>query len=110
MSIKKFALVAAALVSTASIASANNSFNVGSTLKDSSVLDLGLVRSEANGVVNVYDFGTGVQGALLGSEAVHAGANTDVRVDVTGSQATRAIAVLEINGQPVVTKDYMIIQ
>ena len=110
MSIKTIALAAATLAATASFASADNYFEIGTNLDNGSVLELGLVRSDADGIVNIYSYNAGVQGKLLGSEMVRAGANTDVRVNV-GSVTTRdVIAVLEVNGQAVISKDYDIVR
>jgi hypothetical protein len=107
MSIKMIALVAATVAATASIASADaNSFGYGETLDSSSSLDLGNVRAAAMGVVEIYDFRAGTQGALLGSTTVHAGANQDVRVNVGQKPLSDVLAVLKVNGEIVSVKDY----
>ena len=81
MSIKKIALIAATIAGTASIASADSYFQLNERLQSSSILDLGTVRSEAAGVVEIYNYSGGQVGALLGTEAVNMGANSDVRVN-----------------------------
>ena len=106
MSIKSIALIAATIVATASGASASNYFEYGRTLDAGDTLQLGTVRADAGGVVEVYDYHTGQAGALLGSEVLNAGVNTNVRID-TGLPANRdVIAVLKVDGEVVVSKVY----
>lgn len=62
--------------------------------------DLGLVRADADGVVEVYTFHAGRVGAFLGSKRVHAGANLRVRVNFRRT-GLDAVALLKINGQVV---------
>ncbi len=106
MSIKSIALVAATIAATASFASADSYFEFGENLESSSVLDLGLVRAEGAGVVEIYDFATGQVGELLGTETVNAGANTDVRVNVGSRPKQDVIAILKVDGQAVAQRDY----
>ena len=110
MSIKSIALVAATIASTASFASADNYFEFAETIESSSVLDLGLVRAEGAGVVEIYDFHKGELGQLLGTEMVNAGANTDVRVNVGVRPTEDIIAVLKVDGQAVAERDFDIIR
>ncbi|MEJ8562389.1 hypothetical protein QTO30_14915 [Yoonia sp. GPGPB17] len=110
MSIKSIALVAATIAATASVASADSYFEFGENLESKSTLDLGLVRAEGAGVVEIYDFATGEIGALLGTEAVNAGANADVRVNLGISPKQDVIAVLKVDGETVAQRDYDIIQ
>lgn len=110
MSITKFALIAATLVATASTATAGNYLAFGENRAAGTTLELGNVTSEANGVVHVYNYNGGKQGALLGSKAVNAGANSDVRIDVGNNKAFAVLAVLEVDGQAVSSKDYDIVR
>lgn len=109
MSIKKFALIAATLAATASTASANNYFENGTNRDSGTTFELGLVRADAAGVVSIYNYTNGVQGALLGTKEVHAGANTDVRINVGNNKAYAVLAVLEVSGQAVASEDYDIV-
>lgn len=110
MSIKMIALAAATVAATASIASADlSTFGYGERLEAKSSLDLGLVRSAGAGIVEIYDYRAGTQGALLGSTTVNAGANQDVRVNVGPKPLTDVLAVLKVNGQIVSMKDFDII-
>lgn len=106
MSIKTIALAAATVAATASVASADSYFAYGERLDSSSVLELGVVRAEADGVVEIYDFSRGEVGALLGSEMVNAGANADVRVNVGIRPTQDVIALLKIDGETVAERDY----
>ncbi|SMY06038.1 hypothetical protein [Flavimaricola marinus] len=109
MSIKMIALAAATVAATASIAQADvNYFAFGETLEASSNLDLGTIRAAGEGVVEVYDFRGGEQGALLGSTVVHAGANQDVRVNVGNTPLAEVLAVITVDGQTVAAKDYQV--
>lgn len=105
MSIKTLAL-AAAVAATGSIASADNYFEFGETLDRSSVLDLGLVRAESAGVVEIYDSVRGEQGKLLGTELVNAGANSDVRINLGTAPQGDVIAVIRVNGEIAQTKSF----
>lgn len=105
MSIKTI-ILAAAVVATGSFASAESYFENGRTLDQDDTLELGLVRADSAGLVEIYDFHRGVQGKLLGSETLRAGANTDVRVGVGFSRTKDVLAVITIDGQQVVTKAY----
>ncbi len=106
MSIKTIALAAATVAATASFASADSYFQFGERLESGSVLDLGLVRAESAGVVEIYDYSKGEVGALLGTEAVNAGANTDVKVNVGIRPTMDVIALLKIDGETVAERDF----
>jgi hypothetical protein len=110
MSIKTIALAAATIAALGSTASANSYFELGENLDASSVLEIGLVRADADGVVEIYKSVAGEQGALIGSKAVHAGANPNVRVNVGATPHQDVIAVLKIDGQTVVERDYNIVR
>lgn len=105
---KTFTLIAAAAIaaSTATVASADNTFGFGDRLDNAATLDLGTVRTTSAGVVEIYDNANGNLGVLLGTEAVRAGLNTDVRVNVGHGPDADVIAVLKIDGQIVATQDY----
>ena len=63
------------------------------------------MRAADAGVVSLYDFHGGVQGALLGSEQVAAGANFDVRVNLGQRAINDVIAVLTVDGQIIDTQE-----
>jgi len=57
-------------------------------------------------MVEIYDYHNGVRGALLGTEEVRAGANTNVRIDLGLGANKDILAVLNVGGQEVLSKDY----
>ncbi|SFI69593.1 hypothetical protein [Celeribacter neptunius] len=70
-----------------------------------SVVDLDLVRASDAGTISIYDFSQGSQGAFLGSAAIHAGANENVKVEIMPTTARKVLIVLTENGKttPVAT-------
>ena len=60
--------------------------------------------------MNIYNYSQGVKGALLGTQAVNAGANTDVRINVGINNVYNVLAVLEIVGQAVTSMDFDIVK
>lgn len=103
MTFKTFATAAIATTILASTAAANSfSYNEGF---ESQSIELGAVTADGEGVVSLYDFHAGEQGALLGTEAVMAGANSDVRVILDQPAQRDVLAVLTIDGQVVATQE-----
>ena len=102
---KSFALALATVAATASFASADSYISnfVEDQARDTQV-ELGTVRAAGDGIVEIYSFHKGELRDLIGSEAVMAGANTDVNVDVRRTNLD-AIAVLKVNGQIVDTQE-----
>ena len=103
---KTLALAAATVAATASAASANNAFSFGETFEQTDTFELGTVTATGDGVVEIYDYHTGVRGALLGSEEIRAGANTNVKVDLGLGANKDVLAVLSVDGEEVLMKDY----
>ena len=108
MSIKSFAIIAATIAATSTAASADSYFQFNDRLDGASVLDLGLVTAENKGIVEIYDFSKGELGALLGTETVNAGPNSNVRVNVGSRPSSDVIALLKVNGEIVAQRDYNI--
>lgn len=102
---KTVSLALAAIAASATIASAESYLSnfVENQNRDTQI-ELGTVRAADNGVVEIYSYHGGELGALLGSEAVLAGANADVNVDILRSNVD-AIAVLKVDGQIVDTQE-----
>lgn len=106
MTITSILLAASAMALTASTAIADTYFEHGRTLDADDTLQLGLITSDAAGVLEIYDYHTGQQGKLLGARNLRAGANTDVRVD-TGLPTRRdVIAIVRVDGQIVASKRF----
>ena len=108
MTIKTIALAAAASVAFASTASAD-AFSFNNNIEGATA-ELGQVTASGAGVVSLYDFHGGVQGALLGTEEVAAGANFDVRVNLGQRAINDVVAVLTVDGQIVDTQELDVIR
>jgi hypothetical protein len=65
--------------------------------------ELGLVVAKVNGTVEIRNYRNGQIGTLLGSEAVKAGGNPNVDVELTPSFGD-AIAILKVGGNSVDTE------
>lgn len=104
---KTIALTLAALLGSATLASAqDNSFSLDRQLDASSFISLENIRASGDGTVEIYDYHTGVQGDLLGSQKVRAGANANVQINLGQTVRDDVIAVLKVNGQIVATQEY----
>ena len=97
---KLFAALATALALTSGAASANT-LGLNEVQGSSTLLDLGTVVADGTGVVEVYDHWGGQQGLLLGTEAVRAGANSDVRIPLRFAPHGDVVALLKVDGQVV---------
>jgi hypothetical protein len=106
MSVKTIILAAAAAAVTATAGAADTYFENGKNLDGGDVLELGLITADSAGVLEIYDYHTGQQGKLVGTERLTAGANTDVRVDTGLPQTRDVIAVVKIDGQVVASKQF----
>jgi hypothetical protein len=101
-SVKTLAIAAAiAATSTAAFASGSDHIFLGEGQKVTTQVELDLVRASSAGTVDIYSFHKGVQGELLGSAAVRAGANTDLNISLDKAATTDVIAVLNIAGSAV---------
>jgi hypothetical protein len=102
---KFLALTLAALVGSTTLAAADSSFTLAQVQDDNSIVELGLINADGAGTVHIYALDAGKMGALLGSEPVHAGSNSDVRVPLIDNPKQDAMAVLEVDGQVVATQE-----
>ncbi|MEL6958137.1 MAG: hypothetical protein AAGL89_04180 [Pseudomonadota bacterium] len=102
----KTSLIAAAAVATSFSAASADSYISNFVVEQDrdSLIELGTVRAAGEGVVEIYNYHGGELGALLGTEAVTAGANLDVDVNVV-RPTTDAIAVLKVGGEIVDTQE-----
>jgi len=99
--IKLLPLLAAALVATSGAASASSRFSLNEVQDSSSLIELGTVVADGDGVVELYEYHGAQAGRLLGQEAVKAGANSDVKVPVGTTFANDLLAVIKVDGQVV---------
>ena len=101
----KKTLIALTLAATAaaSMASAGvNTFELGNQLDSATYADLGMVRAEADGVVEISD----MNGNLLGATPVAAGVTGNVRVEFGTNIQQKVLAELKINGETVASQIY----
>ena len=99
--IKLFTLFTATLAITAGAASADSRFSFNEVQGSDSIVELGTVVADGNGVVEIHELSAGQQGRLLGTDAIHAGANSDVSVSLDTTAMNDFVAVLKIDGQVV---------
>lgn len=99
---------ATSLLIAASAVADTSYFSYHYGLADEDTLDLGTVTSVGDGVVEIYSYHGGEVGNLLGTEEVHAGANSDVRVNLGMPPRTDVVAVLNVQGQTVATRHYTV--
>lgn len=97
---KFFSVLATALALTAGAASANT-LGFNEVQGSNTLLELGTIVSDGNGVVEIYDNWGGQQGLLLGTEPVRAGANSDVRIPLRFAPHGDVVALLKVDGQVV---------
>ena len=93
------ALTLAALAGSASIASAENSLPLPRVQDSTSLLRFDHVNSEANGVLEIYDYDGHQIGRLLGVRPVVVGSNPDLRVILNPPPPVHDVmAILTTNG------------
>lgn len=102
---KFLALTLAALVGSTTFAAADSTFTLPQVQDDDSIVELGRINADGNGIVHIYTLDAGKMGALIGSEEVHGGTNPDVRVPLIDNPKQDAMAVLEVGGQVVATQE-----
>ena len=74
--------------------------------RERSYIDLSIVRSEVDGMIEVVDPATG---RVLGQSPVNAGANANVRVRLNTTARSGIVALLRQNGEIVATRPIRII-
>lgn len=85
-----------------------SAFNDWAKISESPLVVIGLVRSPATGVVEIYEYHAEKVGRFLGSASVHAGANPDVRVNTRDTRRHDVIARLRIGDTVVSERRYEI--
>ncbi len=91
LSLSLVALLAAGAVS------AQPTFSLNRVQDRDTQVELGTVRAPAAGVVELYD----LDGTLIGSEALRAGVNSDVRVSLSTLPDQKVVAVIKVDGATV---------
>ena len=97
------AIFAASATSAPAMTGENSFQSLARIHQQTSIVDVGIVRSESNGMVEIYTRASDGTMILLGTEPVHAGANRAVRVQVDRPVRRDLIAVLRVNGQVLAT-------
>ncbi|SFR08303.1 hypothetical protein [Poseidonocella sedimentorum] len=96
----------AALVASASIATADTSFfSYEGAQSGKSYVTFDSVTADSDAVVEIRDFRLGEVGDLLGTETVHAGANTQVKVRIGEEPLGDVIAILKSGDQVLATQE-----
>ncbi|RPE62903.1 hypothetical protein EDD53_2942 [Pacificibacter maritimus] len=90
----KTLVAAAVLVGAGSTAFASDHIFANPNQNLKSYVSLDLVRATSAGTVDVYELNADGRGELLGSAAVHAGANTNVKVQLKNNISQDVVAVL----------------
>jgi hypothetical protein len=98
------AAVAATSVAGAALADSTAYFSYGNVIDGGTVIDLGTITAAADGVVTVVD----VQGNVVGTTEIHAGANPSVRVNLGTNRLTSVVANIDIGGQTVASKAFQL--
>jgi hypothetical protein len=96
---------AAVLIAAGSSAFASDHIFADRSQDLNSYVELDLVRASSDGVVDIYELTADGQGKLLGSQAVHAGANQDVKVSFDTITTQDVVAVLTTNGSVVASEN-----
>jgi hypothetical protein len=100
-------LATAAIAASATIASAGGNYMSPQPLDQESAttIELGLIVAEGNGTVEIRESRNGQVGKLLGSEAVQAGGNPGVDVEITRTLAD-VVAILNVEDKVVGTQEF----
>jgi hypothetical protein len=69
------------------------------------VISLGLVTASQDGVIEIYDIDDTELADMLGSQVINAGANPDVKINLTRAADSDVMAVLRVNGAVVATTE-----
>ncbi len=97
-----FPLAVVAMAGLATTVFAEPSFPLAEIQNSTSQLRFDHVSSDADGVVEIYDYNGHVIGRLIGSRPLEMGVNSDLRVTLIPPPPVHdAVAVLVVNGVPV---------
>ncbi|HVG49415.1 MAG TPA: hypothetical protein VM899_14930 [Rubellimicrobium sp.] len=92
------------LAGSASFAAADTFFTLSDVQERDGIVELGTISSDSDGIVQIYSMDGGAKGALLGYEALRAGANSDTKVPLASTPRNSALAELLVNGEVVATQ------
>jgi hypothetical protein len=97
-------LTLAVLAGSATLAAADTYFTLSEVQERDGIVELGPISSNSNGIVQIYSMDGGEKGALLGYEALRAGANSDTKVPLASTPRNSAVAELVVDGQVVASQ------
>jgi len=97
-------LALAALAGSATLASAEARFSLSQAQQRNSIVELGPIVTDRAATVEIYSLHAGKTGPLIGTEALHAGANDNVRVALSSLPMKMALAAIVVDGQVVATQ------
>jgi hypothetical protein len=82
-----------------------SSFALSRVQANDMVVELFAVTARREGLVTIYDYNAGMQGLLLGSEAVTQGSNQELRIALSQRPANNVLAVMTIQGLTVAEQE-----
>jgi hypothetical protein len=92
-------LTLAVLAGSATVAAADTYFTLSDVQERDGIVELGTISADSDGYVQIFSFEGGEKGALLGYEALNAGANSNTRVPLLSTPRNSAVAELVVDGQ-----------
>ncbi|OUD08995.1 hypothetical protein BVC71_09780 [Marivivens niveibacter] len=103
---KTIALAVVTTVGAAGYASAATDayFGVQNTVDSGDEITLEYIHAPADGTVEIFAYTGDTVGELLGTGSVDAGGNINKTIDVGLNTADKVLAVLTVDGAPVVTE------
>lgn len=99
--------ILAVLISTAPVSTlwAQTYFTFDNYIEPSSVLEFGLITTDAPATLEVYDYAGGERGELLGTTELDFGANTDVTVNVAIPPQQDVLALIRNDAGEVIASE-----
>jgi hypothetical protein len=107
---KRFIATFAILAATASLASADTFSSISEVQSRDGILELGTIRSDAGGMVQIFSYQNGEKGQMLGWEELHEGANSDTKVSLLSTPRTSALAEVVVDGRVVASQRIRLIE
>ncbi|MFG5381079.1 MULTISPECIES: hypothetical protein [unclassified Yoonia] len=96
----KTTLACLVAIGSAGFAFADTSyFQLDHTIEAGDQIDLGTVRADDGGTLELYSFHCGTKGELLATESLLPGVNENVRMDVGLGAPSEVLAVINKDGQ-----------
>lgn len=97
-------LALAVLAGSTTLAAADTFFTLSDVQERDGIVEFGPISTDGNGIVQIYSTDGGEKGALLGYEALRAGANSDTIVPLASTPRVSALAEIVVGGEVVATQ------